>query len=275
MDNILASAIANVQHLAVFDRLAAARMNAIQLEALLVYVIDTVPAEALPVLAAQFDVLGYKGWKLAKNDAERRELIKRAIELHRYKGTPWAVKEAIKSVGYFDAKIIEHAADFYNAVYKYDAEIDHGGTNWARFSVLIDLGENKGIDATTLAILTELINEYKNVRSWLTFINFTATLNDSVSAVDELSATTLQTAETSENVFSNIFYNNVNTYDGTQKYGNIGDILELVITLVTNDASYIANIYRYRVIDDGGEVLTGADDTINYIITAIEALTTT
>jgi phage tail P2-like protein len=52
--------------------------------------------------------LGYKGWKLANTEDDKRSLIKKAIELHRYKGTVWAVKEAMKSIGFTDAVLIEH-----------------------------------------------------------------------------------------------------------------------------------------------------------------------
>ncbi|MDI1471939.1 putative phage tail fiber protein [Thermodesulfovibrio sp. N1] len=73
------------------------RLGSIDLTPLLIYIIDHVDSSALPHLAWQFHI---EGWELAETDKEKRTLIKRAIELHRYKGTPWAVKEAIKACGY-------------------------------------------------------------------------------------------------------------------------------------------------------------------------------
>ncbi|UTH76106.1 phage tail protein I [Chromobacterium sp. IIBBL 290-4] len=66
---------------------------------LLVYLVDSVEPALLPLLAEQFHVAGDEGWLLANGDAKRRELIKRAISLHRYKGTRWAVTEVFRVLG--------------------------------------------------------------------------------------------------------------------------------------------------------------------------------
>jgi len=136
-ENILADSIAGVPHLAAFDAMVAARMNSIELEALLVYVIDTVSASALPTLARQFDVEGFVGYGVATNDAQRREIIKRAIELKRYMGTVFAIKEAMRTVGYTDATLVEG--------------IDMGNPliDWARFSIDSELGDTVGLDGVS------------------------------------------------------------------------------------------------------------------------------
>ncbi len=59
---------------------------------------DIVDSSALPHLAKQFHVLGIEGWDYAKTDREKRDLLKQAVELHRYKGTPWAVRQSIKRI---------------------------------------------------------------------------------------------------------------------------------------------------------------------------------
>ncbi|AIN16398.1 phage tail fibers [Yersinia pseudotuberculosis] len=66
------------------------------LEVLLVYLIDLVKTPLLPLLAEQFHVLGDEGWNLTSTEGQRRELIKKAIEIHRLKGTPWALKEIFR-----------------------------------------------------------------------------------------------------------------------------------------------------------------------------------
>ncbi|MEN3030300.1 phage tail protein I [Chromobacterium amazonense] len=63
---------------------------------LLVYLADSVKEELLPQLAQQFHLGNDEGWLLARNARQRRELIKRAIELHRYKGTRWALQEVFR-----------------------------------------------------------------------------------------------------------------------------------------------------------------------------------
>jgi len=52
--------------------------------------------ELLDLLGWQFHI---EGWELAKTVEEKRRLVKSAIELHRYKGTPYAVKKALEFFG--------------------------------------------------------------------------------------------------------------------------------------------------------------------------------
>lgn len=82
------------------------RLERLDLSVLLVYLIDLVGADLLPLLAEQFHVMGDEGWLLANTDEQRRELIRRAIELHRYKGTVWAVKEVLHVLN-VDVELLE------------------------------------------------------------------------------------------------------------------------------------------------------------------------
>jgi phage tail P2-like protein len=159
-----------------------------ELNKLLVYIIDDVPAEALPYLAWQFHVEGYD---LAQTDEEKRSLIKKSFELHRYKGTPWAVKQAIKSVGYTDAEIIEGLPTVkYDGAYTYSGSEDYmGGVRWALFRVILDIGESKSLTKTDIEGLVALVNEYKNARSHLRDIVFKCTVEDHFDAlIDSLSS---------------------------------------------------------------------------------------
>lgn len=74
------------------------RVGDLDLTKLLIYWLDDVDASALPHLAKQFHVLGLEGWDYASTEAEKRALLKQAVELHRYKGTPWAVRQGIQRV---------------------------------------------------------------------------------------------------------------------------------------------------------------------------------
>lgn len=76
------------------------RLDAMDLAPLLVYRIDSVPASALFPLAWQLGVTGLAGWDLATTEAQRRALLARAIELHRHKGTPWAIRQAFAAAGF-------------------------------------------------------------------------------------------------------------------------------------------------------------------------------
>lgn len=218
-NNILATGISEKDFLRAFDALVEKRFTEIDLTPLLIYMIDLCPTAALYHLADQFNVLGYKGWVLCTNDEERRALIKKAIELHRYKGTPWAIKEALRSIGFFDAKIQEHAGGiFYDGVHDYDGAHVYGGGAWATFRVqVLDLGETKGISAESLATIVSMINEYKNARSTLVGILFNATVQD-IEEISEEFGGVIETAQTDEFLGKAIFYDGTFDYDGEHTY---------------------------------------------------------
>lgn len=208
---ILADSIAHLSHLAAFDLMVKKRFSELQLDKLLIYLIDTVDASALPFLADQFDVLGYKGYGLATTELEQREVIKRAIELHRYKGTLWAVREALKNIGYPDAVFTEHVDG-----------------HWAKFRVTIDLGGNP-VSAASIADLVRMIDEYKNVRSHLADISYTLTLDDSVVLIDDSAENPGVDESDGINVGGNFKYDGTYQYDGERNYSQDTDILLITI----------------------------------------------
>jgi phage tail P2-like protein len=125
----------------------AERLGTLDITCLLVYMVDIVPAGALPYLAEQFDVSGNAGWLLADTEEARRSLIKSAIDLHRYKGTEYALRRAIDVLGltYTVEKWWEYGADPYH------------------FRVTVDVLDS-GVSADQQALLTAFIDEYKALR---------------------------------------------------------------------------------------------------------------
>ena len=109
--------------------------------------IDELPEEVLDLLAWQFHV---EGWELASTIEEKRNLIKSAIELHKYKGTKYAVKKVLEAL---------------NLTGEIKEWFEYGGKPY-KFKV--DLGiQNRKITPELRDKLIKLINEYKNERSWL------------------------------------------------------------------------------------------------------------
>ncbi len=143
------------------------RLGSIDLTPLLVYLIDYVTPSALPHLAEQFHVTGLEGWELAETEEEKRALIKKAIELHRYRGTPWAVKEALKAVG-FEADIYEW---FQELPYPYNTFFGDISNAPYEFFIVVNCSKMFGKDVLLSGEnqqrLISLINEYKNLRSHL------------------------------------------------------------------------------------------------------------
>lgn len=190
MANLINSAIGNVPHLAAFDDVAKERLEGLNLAVLLVYVVESAPESALYSLADQFDVLGWKGWNLATTEADKRALIKKAIELHRFKGTGWSIREAIRAVGFDGARITEGVGVDYDGEHNFDADITFGGGgNWATFRVTIFLPEDIEITVASLEKIRKLIFEYKNARSLLVDITFEVSPAEEVVVADEIELT--------------------------------------------------------------------------------------
>ena len=89
-----------------------------------------------------------------RNDEEKRDLIKRSIEVHRYKGTKYALKKIFDMFG-LEGEINEWFKT---------------GDPPFTFSVNINF-VSKGLDFDLIQKLEDLINEYKNVRSHLSKLN--------------------------------------------------------------------------------------------------------
>ncbi|VYU52380.1 phage tail protein I [Metakosakonia massiliensis] len=142
--------LARDERFSLLANIAAERFAQMDLTALLIYLVDLVDASALPSLAEQFHVQGLEGWLFARNEKEKRELIKQAIELHKYKGTPWAVRRVLEILS-LPGTIAEW--------------FEYGGKAYF-FKIEIEL-INNGIDEPLFNHLVELIHEYKNVRSKL------------------------------------------------------------------------------------------------------------
>jgi len=216
MSNILASGISDRPHFAAFDSVAEKRFSEFELGKLLVYIIDTVDATAIPALAEQFDVLGYKGMRLATTEAQQREVIKRAIELKRYKGTVWALKEALRTIGYPSAVISE--------------SVGVGENGWAEFRIALD-GGNNIISPSSIDDVIKNVEEYKNARSHLVGVSFSIDLGiDSIGIADESVENPTVINEDTLTVGSDFKYNGAYTFNGAKNYSSDSDILEMIIT---------------------------------------------
>lgn len=177
----------------------AARLSQVDLVPLLVYRIDSVPAEALPALAWQFDILsplwqavapavtsvdaltnideltdidilteGTPGGQSPQEQAvtaAQRALIMAAIELHRYRGTPWVIKRALAALGWSSVSIVEGQSSWGGTQYP-----DSQG--WAVFRVLVQLDEGRQLDADAIDSAAAAVNFFKPARSWLDSIWF-------------------------------------------------------------------------------------------------------
>ena len=149
------------------------------------------PEDVLDLMAWQLHVDGYEA---AQTYEGKRRMVNRSILLHRRKGTPWAVAEALRSVGYADARIIEGSGDCrYNGEISYDGRDSYAaGNRWALFDVEVDLGEGEGISGAAVARLRSAVEVWKNARSHLRAISWAATVTDVVALSEAVGALRVQ-----------------------------------------------------------------------------------
>jgi P2-related tail formation protein len=173
------------------------RIAAIDLTTLLVYRIDSVVADALPFLAWQFDILSPL-WQLIApvslgvdaltnidllidvdnlietgglasaqmlTEAAQRELVENAIPLHRFRGTPWAIKQALASLGWRQVTLLEGQTSWGSDAYP-------SNQGWALFRVMIDLENGQDVGAGAASTALAAVNFFKPARAWLDSIWF-------------------------------------------------------------------------------------------------------
>ena len=103
----LPPALAGDERFALLCELLDETFASLDLAAMAVYLVDQVKPSLLPTLAEQFSLLDEAAWLLAESEDARRNLIKNSVTLHRYKGTPWAIKEIVRLLGFGEATLME------------------------------------------------------------------------------------------------------------------------------------------------------------------------
>jgi P2-related tail formation protein len=173
------------------------RLAALDLTTLLVYRIDSVVDGALPFLAWQFDILsplwqliapvalgvdaltnidllidvdnliesGGLVTELAMTEAAQRDLLKNAIGLHRFRGTPWSVKQALASLGWTTVSLLEGQASWGGVAYP-------SNQGWAVFRVVIELAAGQGVSIGAASTAVAAVNFFKPARAWLDSVWF-------------------------------------------------------------------------------------------------------
>lgn len=149
------------------------RLSSLDLTPLLVYLLDLVHPSALPCLAEQFHVLGLEGWSLVSTDADRRSLLKQAIELHRHKGTPWAIKSALAAVGWPGLELTEGLPSvFHDGTNHHNGSLRYEpGGRWAMFRVSQPI-PGRAVNLNDLATIRSAVREWAPARCVLESIRF-------------------------------------------------------------------------------------------------------
>lgn len=106
-DQELPPALASDERFATLCNLLQEALDGIDINAMLVYLVDLMKPAILPHLADQFSLMDEVAWLLAESDDAKRSLIKGSAQLHRFKGTPWAIREVFRLLGFGEIRIDE------------------------------------------------------------------------------------------------------------------------------------------------------------------------
>lgn len=61
----------------------------------------------IELLAEKWSVTGYDGLFVAESESSKRQLVRNAVKLHRYRGTPWAIRDVLRQLGFGEIEIDE------------------------------------------------------------------------------------------------------------------------------------------------------------------------
>lgn len=130
---------------------------------------DDCPAALLPYLAAEVSV---DGWELAESEDARRALIKSAIQLHQKRGTPWAIREVIRRLGFGEVTLIEgRRMRRRDGSASRNGDYIHGRENaWAEYIVRL----SRPITRDQAETLKTVLERYAPQRSHLTSLDYRA-----------------------------------------------------------------------------------------------------
>lgn len=148
------------------------RLDLAELPQLMPRLVDLVAPEHLPLLAESCSILGADGYWLAESDDARRKLIKGAYELHRYKGTPWAIREIVRWLGFGEVRIIEGLnGQTYDGSINYNGSHVYGaGSYWAHYRIIM----NGVITNDQAALLRKTLATFAPARCLLAALDYQA-----------------------------------------------------------------------------------------------------
>ncbi|MGA2411838.1 MAG: phage tail protein, partial [Candidatus Binataceae bacterium] len=194
------------------------RLDLLDLSPILVYRLDSAPDSALIFLAWQFDMLDPE-WQLSVQAGESidalttidgltdidtlssvgsvagpsdfdslRVLLKSAIPLHRTRGTGYAIRTALQSLGWTSVTFLEGQASWNGSAWP-------SSEGWAVFRTHVQLAAGQAVGHSDAARAIAAINFFKPVRAWLDSLWFNAApINDVIQApLDLLVAVFTQT----------------------------------------------------------------------------------
>ncbi|POY46208.1 phage tail protein [Avibacterium paragallinarum] len=83
------------------------KLNLTEKRQIMTSLVELLDDKWIELLAEKWSVTGYDGLFVAENNESKRQLVRNAVKLHRYKGTPWAIRDVLRQLGFGEIEIDE------------------------------------------------------------------------------------------------------------------------------------------------------------------------
>ena len=83
------------------------RLDLTEKRQIMTTLVELLPDDVMPLLAEKWSMTGYDGMFAAVTGQSKSVLISNAVQLHRYKGTPYSIREVLRKLGYGEVEIDE------------------------------------------------------------------------------------------------------------------------------------------------------------------------
>ena len=146
------------------------RLDLLDTPKLMPRLVELVAPEHLILLAESRSILNEDGYWLAESDSARRHLMKGAYELHRKKGTPWAIREIVRRLGFGQVELIERMGNkTHNGEIRRDGRYSHGHSDrWAHYRIIM----NAPITNDQAALLRRTLDAFAPARCILAALDY-------------------------------------------------------------------------------------------------------
>lgn len=141
-------------------------LNKLENSKVMTTLVELIDDNFISLLAEKWSVTGYDGAFIADNDNSKRSLIRAAIELHRYKGTPWSIREVCRRLGFGEIEIDEGLkARTYNHKFVQTIPLSD---KWAYYAIRLD----QPISNEQAAHLRKVLRNFAPARCTLAVLDY-------------------------------------------------------------------------------------------------------
>ena len=139
---------------------------------------QTCPFELLPWLAWAWSM---DDWDPSWTEAQQRAIVAASANLHKKKGTPWAIREVVRRLNLGEVELIAGLAGrTRNGTIRRDGLYVHGdGNAWSRYRVIL----KQPITNDQAARLRSLLDAYAPARCQLAGLEYQAAVNSHNGAI--------------------------------------------------------------------------------------------